>query len=82
MSQVNRLEVAFSVEDLGDRFKQVDTSLSVQLDGCGLAPAVNEAERYRGGLTIQDGLVNGHASLLILVEDSECKVLDVVLLSS
>ena len=65
-----------------DRFKQVLASLTVQLDRCGLASTVHEAERYRRASAVQDGLVNGHASLLILVGDDEVKVLNVVLLSS
>ena len=38
------LEIAIGGEDFRDRFKQVDTSLSVELDGCRLSSTVYEAE--------------------------------------
>ena len=82
MSQVNRLEVPFSVEDFGHRFKQVHACLTVELDGCGLASTVHEAEGYRRTLAVKDGLVDGHARLFIRVRDDEVEVLNVVLLSS
>ena len=56
---------------------------SVELGRGGLStPAVDEAKRHARGLTIYNGLVDGHTSLFVRVRDNECKVNDVVLLSS
>jgi len=76
------LEIAIGGEDFSHRFEQVHACLAIQLDTSGLAPTVDESKRHARALAVQDGLVNGHTSLLVLVRDDEVEVLDVVLLSS
>ena len=82
LSQVARLELAFGREDLDECFLQVLARLAIELDRGRLAPAVHEAERYARALVVENGLVDGHASLLIRVRDNKGKIYNVVLLSS